>query len=44
VAARSTAERADLYHGDRLIRPGKGGPNPRVAKAIRRTRTKLKHR
>jgi uncharacterized protein (DUF4415 family) len=31
-------ERADLYYGDRLIRPGKGGPNPHVAKAIRRTR------
>jgi len=23
------AERADLYHGNRLVRPGKGGPNPR---------------
>jgi hypothetical protein len=30
-------ERADLYDGDKLIRPGKGGPNPRVAQAIRRT-------
>ena len=30
-------ERADLYHGDKLIRPGKGGPNPRVAQAIRKT-------
>jgi len=32
------AERADLYHGDQLIQPGKGGPNLRVAEAIRRTR------
>ena len=32
------AARADLYHGDRLLRPGKGRPNPRVAEPIRRTR------
>jgi uncharacterized protein (DUF4415 family) len=30
-------ERADLYHGDTLIKAGKGGPNPRVAQAIRQT-------
>jgi uncharacterized protein (DUF4415 family) len=30
-------ERADLYDGDKLIKAGKGGPNPRVAQAIRRT-------
>lgn len=30
-------KRADLYRGDELIRAGKGGPNPRVAEAIRRT-------
>ena len=35
---REMAERADLYHGDHLIRPGKGGPDPRVAEVIRRTR------
>ena len=29
--------RADLYDGDTLIKPGRGGPNPRVAEAIRRT-------
>jgi hypothetical protein len=31
-------ERVDLYHGDKLIRPGKGGPNRRRAAAIKRTR------
>ena len=30
-------ERADLYHGDTLIKAGKGGPDPRVAEAIRKT-------
>src|SRR5271163_4847356 len=30
-------KRADLYHGDKLIEAGEGGPNPRVAQAIRRT-------
>jgi uncharacterized protein (DUF4415 family) len=29
--------RADLYHGNKLIEAGEGGPNPRVAEAIRRT-------
>jgi uncharacterized protein (DUF4415 family) len=29
--------RADLYHGDNLIEAGKGGPDPRVAQAIRQT-------
>lgn len=28
--------RADVYHGDKLISPGKGGPNPGLATAIRR--------
>ena len=30
-------KRADLYDGDKLIEAGEGGPNPRVAQAIRRT-------
>ena len=30
-------KRADLYHGDKLIEAGEGGPNPRVAQAIRQT-------
>jgi uncharacterized protein (DUF4415 family) len=30
-------ERADLYHGGVLIQAGKGGPNPRIAEAIRKT-------
>jgi hypothetical protein len=29
---------ADLYHGSKLIRPGKGGPDRRVAEAIKQTR------
>jgi uncharacterized protein (DUF4415 family) len=30
-------KRADLYDGDKLIEAGEGGPNLRVAQAIRRT-------
>lgn len=38
-------KRADLYHGAKLIKAGKGGPNPRVAEAIRQTagRPRLEH-
>jgi len=33
-------ERADLYRGDKLVKAGKGGPNSRVAQAIRQTRSR----